>query len=53
LKHHLQVVKMYSEDIVVNYLMNIKEIENHLVAINVYVEDVELVNVALRDLPKY
>jgi hypothetical protein len=52
LKHQLQVVKMSNEDTIVNYLMKITQIRDHLVAIGDKVEDVELVNVVLRGLPK-
>ena len=52
LKHQLQVVKMSSEDTVVNYLMKITQIQDQLAAIGDKVEDVELVNVALRGLPR-
>jgi hypothetical protein len=52
LKHQLQIVKMSSEDTVVNYLMKITHIRDQLVAFGGKVEDVELVNVALRGLPK-
>jgi hypothetical protein len=52
LKHRLQVVEMSSENTVVNYLMKITQIRDQLVAIKKTVEDVELVNVALRGLPK-
>jgi hypothetical protein len=52
LKHQLQVVKMSSEDTIVNYLMKITQIRDQLVAISDKVEDVELVNVALRGLPR-
>jgi hypothetical protein len=52
LKHQLQVVKMSSEDTIVNYLMKITYIQDQLVAIGDKVEDDKLVNVALRGLPK-
>jgi hypothetical protein len=43
---------MSSEDTVVNYLMKITQIRDQLAAIGDTVQDVELVNVALRGLPK-
>jgi hypothetical protein len=52
LKHQLQVVKMSSEDIVVKYLMMTTQIRDNLMAIDDKVEDVKLVNVALRGIPK-
>jgi hypothetical protein len=52
LKHQLQVVRMSSEDTVVNYLMKITQIRDQLAAIGETIQDVELVNVALRGLPK-
>jgi hypothetical protein len=52
LKYQLQVVRMFSEDKVVNYLINITHIRDHVVAIGETIQDVELTNVVLRDLPK-
>jgi hypothetical protein len=52
LKHQLQVVKMSSEDTVVKYLMMTTQIRDKLMAIDDKVEDAELVNVALRGIPK-
>jgi hypothetical protein len=52
LKHQLQVVRMFSEDMVVNYLMDITQIRDHLAMIGETIQDTELVNVALRGLPK-
>jgi hypothetical protein len=52
LKHQLQVVKMSSEDTVVDYLMKITQIRDQLAAISETFEDVELVNVALRGIPR-
>jgi hypothetical protein len=52
LKHQLQVVRMSSEDMFLNYLMRITRIKYQLVAIGDKVEDVELVNVALIGLPR-
>jgi hypothetical protein len=52
LKHQLQIIKMSSEDIVVIYLMKITQILDKLATISVKVEDVELVNVALKGLPR-
>jgi hypothetical protein len=43
---------MSSEDIVVIYLMKITQIHDQLVAISEKVEDAEMVNVALRGLPR-
>jgi hypothetical protein len=51
LKHQLQVVEMSSSDTIVSYLMRITQIRDQLAAISETVEDVELVNVALRGLP--
>jgi hypothetical protein len=51
LKHQLQVVKMSSEDTVVNYLTKITQIRDQLASINETVEDVELVNATLGGLP--
>jgi regulator of replication initiation timing len=53
LKHQLQVVRMSSEETVVNYIMRITQIQDKLVAIGDKVEDIELVNVAFRGLPNY
>jgi len=52
LKHQLQVVNMSSDDTILNYLMNITQIQDHLVVINDNVEDDELVTVALIGLPR-
>jgi hypothetical protein len=52
LKHWLQVVRMSSEDIVVNYIMNITHIQDHIATIGETTQYVELVNVALRGIPK-
>jgi len=52
LKHQVQVVKMSSEDTIMRYLMNITQIRDQLVMVNDTVEDVELVNVVLRGIPK-
>jgi hypothetical protein len=52
LKHQLQIVRMTSEDTIVSYLMKITQIQDQLVAIGETVQDVELVNVALRGLPR-
>jgi hypothetical protein len=43
---------MPSEDTILNYLMKITQIRDQLAAISETVHDVELVNVALRGLPK-
>jgi hypothetical protein len=52
LKHRLQVGRMCSEDTVLNYLMKITHIRYQLAMIGETVHDAELVNVALRGLPK-
>jgi hypothetical protein len=52
LKHQLLVVKMSNEDTIVNYLMKITHIRDQLAAIGETIQDVELVNVVLRGLPK-
>jgi hypothetical protein len=52
LKHQIQVVRMSSEDTVVNYLMKITQIRYQLVSIGKTIHDAKLVNVALRGLPK-
>jgi hypothetical protein len=52
LKHQLQVVKIFSEDMILNYLMKITQIQDQLAAIGEIVQNDELVNVALRGLPK-
>jgi hypothetical protein len=52
LKHWLQLVKMSNEDTVVSYLMKITQIRDQLVAIGETFEDVDLVKVAFRGLPK-
>jgi hypothetical protein len=43
---------MSSEDTIVNYLMEITQIRDQVVAIGDKVEDVELENIALRGLPR-
>jgi hypothetical protein len=52
LKHQLQIVRMTSEDTIVSYLMKITQIQDQLTTIGETVQDVELVNVALRGLPR-
>jgi hypothetical protein len=52
LRHQIQVVKMSNEETFVNYLMMITQIRDKLMAIDDKVEDAELVNVALRGLPR-
>jgi len=52
LKHQLQVVKMSSEDTILNYLMMITPIWDKIMAIDDKVEDVKLVNVVLRGIPR-
>jgi hypothetical protein len=52
LNHQLQVVNMSSEDMIVNYFMNITHIQDNIVAIGEIIHDVDLVNVELRGLPK-
>jgi len=52
LKNQLQIVKVTSEDMVVKYLMNITQIQNQLPSISEIVHEVELVNIALRGIPR-
>jgi hypothetical protein len=52
LKHQLQIVRMTSEDTVVSYLMKITQIRDQLTTIGETLQDAELVNVALRGLPR-
>jgi len=52
LKHQLQIIRMTSEDTMVNYLMKITKIRYHLATIGEIVQNDELGNVALRVLLK-
>jgi hypothetical protein len=52
LKHQLHIVRMTGEDTIVSYLMNITQIQDQLTTIGETMQDVELVNVALRGLPR-
>jgi hypothetical protein len=53
LKHQIQFLKISSEDMIVNYLMNITQIQYRLIDIcSEMMENFDLVNVALRDIPR-
>jgi hypothetical protein len=52
LKYRIQIVRINNEDTVVNYIMNITHIQDHIIVIGETIHDDELLNVALRGLPR-